>query len=168
MLKKDKKLLDQVRDRIRVKNYSPKTAESYTYWIREYILHHNKTHPKEMGDTEINQFLSYLATERNVAPSTQNQAFSALLFLYREVLTIPIEVTYQYMGAKKPERLPIVLTKTEVTKTIQNIVGVPAIVAKLLYGSGLRLNEAITLRVKDIDFEQQQIVVRDGKGWKDR
>lgn len=137
------------------------------YWIKKYILYHGKRHPNEMGVPEIEAFLTHLAVEQNVAASTQNQALSALLFLYREVLKRPIEwvdVTW----AKKPARLPVVLTVPEVQMVMSHLSGVPLLVAQLLYGSGLRVNEALRLRVKDVDFGQKLIVVRDGKGFKDR
>ncbi len=161
------KLLDQVRQSLRVKNYSYRTEKSYVYWIKQYILYHNKRHPQEMGVPEIEEFLRYLAVKRNVAASTQNQALSALLFLYRELLNHPIEwvnVTW----AKKPEHLPVVLTKKEVKAVIDRLSGVPLLVVQLLYGGGLRVNECLRLRVKDVDFGQKLLVVRHGKGGKDR
>jgi integron integrase len=162
-----KKLLDQVRDAIRVKHYSIRTEQAYTGWIRRYILFHDKRHPQEMGAPEITAFLTYLAVDQNVAASTQNQALAALLFLYREVLKMdpgPIDA----VRAKKPKRLPTVLTKEEVKIIIAALSGVNALVARLLYGSGLRLIECLRLRVKDLDFSYRQITVRDGKGFKDR
>lgn len=161
------KLLDQVRQTIRVKNYSYRTEKSYVYWIKKYILFHGKRHPNDMGAPEIEAFLTHLAVEQHVAASTQNQALSALLFLYREVLKMPIEwvdVTW----AKKPARLPVVLTNSEVRVVMGHLSGVSLLVTQLLYGSGLRVNEALRLRVKDVDFGQKLVIVRDGKGYKDR
>jgi len=162
-----KKLLDQVRDVIRLKHYAYRTEETYVQWIRRYILFHNKRHPKEMGKAEIEAFLTDLAVEGQVSASTQNQALSALLFLYREVLDL--EMTgIDAARAKRPQYVPTVLTKHEAITMIQQCDGVYQLVVKLLYGSGLRLIEGLRLRVKDVDFAQQQIVVRDGKGGKSR
>lgn len=167
MVQQPKKLLDQVRDTIRRKHYAYRTEETYVSWIRQYILFHNKRHPQEMGAVEIENFLTYLAQERHVAASTQNQALSAILFLYREVLHIPvtnIEVTW----ANKPKRLPTVLSQSETQRVISGLTGTNRLMAQLLYGSGLRLMECLRLRVKDVDFDQRHIIVRDGKGFKDR
>jgi len=167
MAQQSKKLLDQVRDAIRRKHYAYRTEETYVSWIRQYILFHNKRHPQEMGAAEIETFLTYLAQERHVAASTQNQALSAILFLYREVLHQPvanIEVTW----ANKPKRLPTVLSQEETQRVISGLIGTNHLMAQLLYGSGLRLMECLRLRVKDVDFAQRHIVVRDGKGFKDR
>ncbi|MER3447456.1 MAG: integron integrase, partial [Candidatus Dadabacteria bacterium] len=166
--KKPKKLLDQVRDAIRLKHYSNRTSKSYVHWIRRYILFHNKRHPKDMGAPEIEAFLTHLAVKENVAASTQNQALSALLFLYREVLKQDVALVTNSVRAQKPRRLPTVLSKEEVQKVISLMRGTHQLMAKLLYGSGLRLMECVQLRVKDIDFGQHQIVVRDGKGMTDR
>ncbi|MEW6232129.1 MAG: integron integrase [Chloroflexota bacterium] len=168
MENRPKKLLDQVRDAIRCKHYSPRTEESYVHWIRRYILFHNKRHPQEMGSADIEAFLTHLAVEEHVAASTQNQAFSALLFLYREVLQKEPERPIQSLRAHKPKRLPVVLTKDEVFRVIQCMSGTYQLMAKLLYGSGLRVSECVQLRVKDIDFAQGEIVVRDAKGMHDR
>jgi integron integrase len=162
-----KKLLDRVHDALRVKHYSIRTEEAYVSWIRRYILFHDKRHPQDMGDREIEAFLTHLAVDRNIAASTQNQALCALLFLYNEVLQRDIGPV-DAVRARKPRRLPTVLTREEVEKVIAAITGVNQLVARLLYGSGLRLMECLRLRVKDIDFAYQQIVVRDGKGQKDR
>ncbi len=162
-----KKLLDQVRDAIRLKHYAYRTEETYVQWIRRYILFHNKRHPKEMGKAEIEAFLTHLAVEGRVSASTQNQALSALLFLYREVLNLEIS-GIDAVRAKRLQYVPTVLTKEEAREVIQNICGVQQLVAKLLYGGGLRLCEGLRLRVKDVDFAQHQIVVRDGKGGKSR
>jgi len=161
-------LLDQVRDAIRRKHYAYRTEQSYVYWIKRYILFHGKRHPADMGKPEIEQFLTHLAVDQHVAASTQNQALSALLFLYRHVLDAPIDYVDHIEFSKKPKRLPSVLTRAEAQQVIAQLAGVHALVAKLLYGSGLRLMECLRLRVKDIDFGQHQIVVRDGKGAKDR
>jgi len=168
MDQKPKKLLEQVREKIRLKNYSIKTGQAYVYWIKKYILFHDKKHPENMGAVEVEAFLSHLAVNRNVAASTQNQALSAILFLYREVLNLSISIDFKYIGAKRPKRLPVVLTTTEIQNVLVRLAGDPKLVAQLLYGSGLRLNEAIRLRIKDLDFEGEQIIIRDGKGAQDR
>ncbi|GIK55250.1 MAG: integron integrase [Chloroflexi bacterium] len=168
MESKPKKLLDQVRDKIRLKNYSYETEKTYVDWIRRFILFHDKRHPTEMGKVEIEAFLTHLAVEKNVAASTQNQALQAILFLYREVLEQPLAFNIQAMRAKRPQRLPTVLNKDEVNLVIAELSGVPKLVVQLLYGGGLRVKEALALRVKDIDFKRQEIVVRAGKGNKDR
>jgi integron integrase len=168
MDQKPKKLLDQVREKIRLKNYSNKTEQAYSNWIKQYIIFHDKKHPQDMGAVEIEAFLTHLVVDRNVAASTQNQALSAILFLYREVLNQPLEIDFQYIGAKRPKRLPVVLTKAEIQNIIVRLSGEPKLITQLLYGSGLRLNEAVRLRVKDLDFEQHQITIRDGKGAQDR
>lgn len=162
------KLLEQVRDRIRAKHYSFRTEESYVGWIRRFILFHHKTHPSQMGAKEVEAFLSHLAVDRKVSASTQNQAKSAILFLYKEVLEIKLPWLENVTQAKSPQRLPTVLTVSEVQSVLSHISGTWRIMANLLYGSGLRLMECVRLRVKDIDFEMKQIVVRDGKGFKDR
>jgi integron integrase len=163
-----KKLLDQVRDAIRLKHYSIRTEESYVTWIKRYILFHNKRHPNEMASAEIEEFLTHLAVDQKVAASTQNQALSALLFLYRDVLKTPLDLPIHAMRAKKPKRLPTVLTKEETLTVIERLSGTQRLMAKLLYGGGLRLTECLRLRVKDLDFAQRQIIVRDGKGMEDR
>ena len=165
---KPKKLLERVREIIRLKHYSQKTEQAYLNWIKQYILFHDKKHPQDMAASEVEAFLTYLAVERKGAASTQNQALSAILFLYREVLGKTVETGFQYIGAKRPKRLPVVLTKSEVQQILVRLSGDTKLVVQLLYGSGLRLNEAVRLRVKDIDFEQSQIIVRDGKGAQDR
>jgi integron integrase len=162
-----KKLLDQVHDVMRVKHYSIRTEQAYVDWIKRYILFHGKRHPQEMGVPEIEAFLTHLAVEQNVAASTQNQALSALLFLYREVLETelgPVDA----VRAKKPKRLPTVLTKEEAMAVITALSGTNQLIARLLCGSGLRLIECLRLRVKDVDFAYRQITVRDGKGEVDR
>lgn len=162
------KLLDLVRDKLRVKHYSIRTEQSYTDWIKRYILFHGKRHPNEMGSGEIEAFLTHLAVEGNVAAATQNQAKSALLFLYREVLQIELPWLDNITQAKVPKRLPVVLTVKEVQSVLSNLNGTHALVSNLLYGGGLRLMEAVRLRVKDVDFARHEILVREGKGFKDR
>ena len=162
-----KKLWDQVHDALRLKHYSYRTEQAYIDWITRYILYHGKRHPQEMGAAEVQAFLTHLAVEKNVAASTQNQAFSALLFLYREVFHRDLE-NLDALRAKKPKRLPTVLTRDETLRVIGGMKGVHQLMAKLLYGSGLRLMECVRLRVKDVDFAQHQIVVRDAKGEQDR
>jgi len=165
--KKPKKLLDQVREAMRLKHYAYRTEETYVQWIRRYILFHDKRHPKEMGRPEIEAFLTDLAVNQQVAASTQNQALNAVLFLYHKVLGIEI-VGINAVRANQPRNLPVVLTKAEALAMIQRIDGPHQLVVKLLYGSGLRLSEALRLRIKDLDFAQKQITVRDGKGRKNR
>jgi integron integrase len=159
-----RKLLDQVRDKIRLKHYSYRTEQTYVQWIRRFILFHNKRHPKEMNCAEIEAFLSHLAIQGQVAASTQNQALSALLFLYREVLQQELSGPIDALRAKRSHYLPTVLTKAEANAILERMVGGPRLVGQLLYGSGLRLSEGLRLRVKDLDFAQHQIVVRDVKG----
>lgn len=161
-------LLDQVRHQIRLKHYSIRTEETYIKVIRSFILFHQKRHPKEMGADEIRQFLSHLANDGNVAASTQNVALSALLFLYREVLMTDLPLIEGIERAKRPHRIPVVLTVAEVKRVLSQMTGTHHLMASLLYGSGLRLMECVRLRVKDLDFDYKQITVRDGKGEKDR
>ena len=162
------KLLEQVRNAIRRKHFSIRTEQAYTDWIRRFILFHNKRHPKEMAEAEVTQFLTHLARNCNVAASTQNQALSALLFLYKEVLKQEIGWLDGVERAKRPARLPVVLTRDEVGQLFANLRGTNKLMAGLLYGSGLRLMECLRLRVKDVDFAYLNITVRDGKGAKDR
>ena len=162
------KLLDQVRNLIRAKHYSLRTEEAYVGWIRQFILFHEKRHPKDMGENEISAFLTHLAVKRNVAASTQNQAFNALLFLYRNVLGMEFGVLDNVTRAKKPRKLPVVFTKEEIKEIITQLEGYKWIMAQLMYGAGLRVMECVRLRVKDIDFGYRQIIVRSGKGNKDR
>lgn len=162
------KLLDDVRNLMRLRHYSYQTEKIYIHWIRQYIFFHKVTHPKDMGALELEAFLTHLAIERTVAASTQNQALFALLFLYKEVLKMDVPWLKDFTPAKKSSRVPVVLTKDEVKKIVGQIEGINWLIANLLYGAGLRLNEALRLRVKDVDFGFQQIVVRDGKGGKDR
>ena len=164
-----RKLLDQYRDAIQTKQYSPRTGETYIQWVREYIIHHNKRHPAEMGAEEINQFIVHIVTDRKVSASTQNQAISAILFLYRHVLHIPLDENI--IAGFRPQRaknVPTVLSKEEVSRVINCMRGVNKLAVQIMYGSGLRLMECLRLRVKDMDFANRQIVVRDGKGGGDR
>lgn len=161
-------LLDSVRSAIRLRHYSIRTEEAYVQVIRRFILYHRKRHPREMGVDEIRQYLSYLATEGNVSASTQNVALAALLFLYREVLLIDLPLVEGVERAKRPQRLPVVLSAEEVKRVLAHLTGTHHIMASLLYGAGLRLMECVRLRVKDLDFDYRQIIVRDGKGEKDR
>ena len=165
---KPKKLLDQVSDALRTKHYSFRTEQTYKDWIKRYILFHNKRHPNEMGENEIRAFLAYLATERKVAASTQNQALSAILFLYRTVLQKEIILPPDLTRTSRPKRLPTVLTHAESMAVISQMRGIPRLMTKILYGSGLRITECLRLRVKDVDFENHQIIVRGGKGDNDR
>lgn len=162
------RLSEQVRNAIRLRHYSIRTEQSYLDWIKRFILFHHKKHPREMGAPEVEQFLTHLAVDRNVAASTQNQALSALLFLYKEVLGVDLPWMNDLKRAKKPERLPVVLTVEEVRRVLARLDGQHGLMAGLLYGAGLRLLECARLRVKDVDFGFRQITVRDGKGEKDR
>src|SRR5882672_5711919 len=162
------KLLDQVREAIRTRHYSLRTEKVYAHWVKRFILFHNKRHPREMGEAEVGQFLSFLATELHISASTQNQALNALLFLYREVLETPIGYINGVVRAKRPKRLPVVLSRQEVKAILEFLEGTEWIMAMLLYGAGLRLMECLRLRVKDIDIASNQITVRGGKGDKDR
>lgn len=162
------RLLDRVRDRIRALHYSGRTEEAYVHWIRRYILFHNKRHPQEMGAAEINAFLNHLAVEAHVSASTQNQAFSALLFLYQKVLQADPGRIEGVIRAKRPKRLPVVLSREEVGRVIGQLEGVYRLIALLQYGAGLRLLECLNLRIKDLDGGQNVIVIREGKGNKDR
>ena len=162
------RLLDQVREAIRLRHYSIRTEQSYTDWIKRYILFHHKHHPKDMGAAEVEQFLTHLAVVGKVAASTQNQALSALLFLYKAVLGVDLPWLDEVTRAKKPQRLPVVLTVEEVRRVLARMDGQHGLMADLLYGAGLRLLECVRLRVKDVDFGFRQITVRDGKGGKDR
>lgn len=168
MENKEPKLLDRLRTMIRLKHYSYKTEKSYCYWVRQYIYFHKMKHPADMKENEIGQFINHLASEKNVAASTQNQALCALLFLYREVLQINVEEIHNITWAKKAKRLPIVFSKEEVQQIIDHLSGIYKLMVMMLYGGGLRLNEVLQLRVKDIDFYNNQVFVRNGKGFKDR
>ena len=162
------KLLDQIRDKIRSKHYSLRTEQSYVDWCRRFILFHGKRHPKEMGAAEVEAFLTHLAVVGRVAASTQNQARSALLFLYREVLQQELPWLDGVEPARASRRLPVVLTHAEVSTVLSRLKGVHALLGRLLYGTGMRLMEGMRLRVKDVEFERREILVRDGKGFKDR
>ena len=162
------KLLDLVRNTIRLKHYSIRTERAYIDWVKRFILFHHKRHPASMGGPEIRAFLSYLAVEGRVAASTQTQALSALVFLYREVLHRNVDSLGKVERAKKPERLPVVFSRAEVRAVLAHLDGQHWMMASLLYGVGLRLMECVRLRVKDVDFTYRQILVRDGKGQKDR
>ena len=162
------RLLQQVRDAIRRKHFSPRTEESYVHWIRRFVHFHGKRHPAELGEAGVTAFLNHLARDRHVAAATQNQALSALLFLYREVMNQPLAWLNDLDRAKRPARVPSVLTRAEMNALLDKLEGTRWIMAGLLYGAGLRLRECLKLRVKDIDFGYGQIIVRDGKGAKDR
>lgn len=162
------RLLDQVRSCCRVRQYSLRTERAYLGWIRRFILANGKRHPRDMGAPEVTAFLSGLATRDHVAASTQNQALSALLFLYRVVLDIELPWMDDVVRAKRPRRLPVVLSREEVGRLLASLDGVHWLMAGLLYGAGLRLMECLRLRVKDVDFARQEITVREGKGNKDR
>ena len=163
-----RKLLDRLRDACRVRHYSVRTEDAYHDWCKRFILYHDKRHPVGMASAEINAFLTHLAVERHVGASTQNQAFSAILFLYRHVLEVDPGVVAGVVRAQRPKRLPVVLTKPEVRLVIDQLEGTYRLVAQLLYGSGLRLLESLRLRVKDVDFVRNEVLVRQGKGNKDR
>jgi len=162
------KLLDQVREAIRTRHYSYMTEKAYVGWIKRFIFFHKKRHPVEMGEAEVAAFLSNLATDLHVSASTQNQALNAIVFLYNEVLEKKIGLIQGVVRAKRSSRLPVVLTRDEVRNVLGYLSGTPWLMAMLLYGAGLRLMECCRLRVKDIDFSQNQIVIRSGKGDKDR
>jgi len=161
-------LLDRVRDKIRLKHYSIRTETAYVDWVRRFVVFHDRRHPRDLGAEHMEAFLSHLAVQRNVAASTQNQAKSALLFLYKEVLGSELPWLDNVENAKRPQRLPVVLSHTEVDAVLGRMHGTNGLIARLLYGSGLRIMEAVRLRVKDLDLESCEILVRDGKGAKDR
>lgn len=163
-----KKLMDEVKRSFRLHHYSFRTEESYVKWIRRFIIFHGMRHPRDMGAVEIQTFLSDLASRRHVSASTQNQALSALLFLYKKVLLIELPWMDGIIRAKRPVRVPVVLTKTEVALILHAMNGKHWLMASLLYGSGLRVTECLNLRVQDVDFEYLQLTIRDGKGGKDR
>ncbi len=164
-----KKLLDIVRDKIRFKHYSLATERTYLYWIKYFILFHNKRHPLEMGKQEIESFLTYLAINRKVSPTTQNQAFSAILFLYRNVLGVDISSwNIQALRAKERKRIPQVLTKEEVQKVINEMSGIYKLMVQMMYGCGLRMKEVLNLRIKDIDLGFNKVYIWDSKSLKDR
>jgi integron integrase len=162
------RLLDRLRDKIRLKHYSIRTEHAYVDWVRRFILFHGKRHPMDLGGAEVEAFLTHLAVEGRVAASTQNQAKSALLFLYKEVMGSELPWLKNVENAKRPQRLPVVLSCDEVGSLLSRMTGSNGLIARLLYGSGLRLMEAVRLRVKDLDLTRLEILVRDGKGAKDR
>lgn len=165
---KPPRLLDRMRDEIRSRHYSRRTEAAYCQWTRRFIRFHRLRHPREMSEPEVNAFLTHLAVHDKVSASTQNQALAALLFLYREVLGIPLGEMRDVVRAKRSERLPVVLSRDEVREVLAQLTGDRWLVASLLYGSGLRLLECLRLRVKDIEFDRHQLIVRGGKGGKDR
>jgi len=162
------KLLDQYRERLRIKHYSLRTEQAYLHWVRRFIYFHSKRHPAGLGGPEVERFLSHLATEGRVSASTQNQALAALLFLYREVLGKELPWMDGVVRAKRPARVPVVLSENEVRALLAQLDGKRWLVAALLYATGMRLLEGLRLRVKDVDFERREITVRDGKGGRDR
>lgn len=168
MLQQQPRLLEYVREVIRARHYSLRTEDTYVQWIKRFILFHDKRHPQTMGAAEVQAFLTDLAVTQHVAASTQNQALSALLFLYKEVLHQEIPWLADVIRAKKPKKLPVVLTRDEVRRVFQHLEAPSWLMASLLYGSGLRLMECLRLRVKDVDFAMHQITVREGKGAHDR
>jgi integron integrase len=165
---KTPRLLDEVRDTLRRRHYSYRTEQSYTHWIKRFIFFSDKRHPRDMGAPEVTAFLTHLARDRDVAAATQNQALAALLFLYKEILGQALPWLDQIERAKRPARLPTVLSVAETERLLAQMQGTKWLMASLLYGAGLRLRECLKLRVKDIDFDYRQILVRDGKGGKDR
>jgi integron integrase len=162
------KLLESVRAAIEVRHYSPRTADTYVQWIKRFIIFSGKRHPRELGAPEVTKFLSHLAVERQVAAATQNQALAALLFLYKEVIDEPLPWLDDVVRAKRPVRKPTVLTADEAQRLLAHMRGPKLLMASLLYGAGLRLRECLSLRIKDVDFGYRQILLRDGKGGKDR
>jgi integron integrase len=162
------KLLDQLREALRTRHYARRTESTYCQWVKRFIFFHKVRHPKEMAESEINAFLTHLAVKLKVSASTQNQALSALLFLYRHVLGREVGDLGEVIRARKPKRLPVVMTRDEVREVLNHLSGSKKLMAGLLYGAGLRLMECLRLRVQDFDFGQREILVRDGKGGKDR
>jgi len=162
------KLLDQVHTAVSLRHLSDRTEEAYVHWIKRYIFFHKKRHPAEMGELQVSQFLSYLAEHAKVSASTQNQALNSLLFLYRYVLRIDLGNISQFVRARLPKRLPVILTAPEAKAVLAQLKGTELLMASILYGSGLRLCECLQLRVKDVDFGYRQIVVREAKGDKHR
>ena len=168
VVEKGPKLLDILRDEIWARHYSPKTERTYANWVKQYIIFHGKTHPNDLDEKDVNRFLTYLATKRHVSASTQNQALSAILFLYKNVLHKELGDFGNVIRAKRSKKIPTVFTKDEVKRILIHLIDEKQLMASLLYGSGLRLTECLRLRVKDVDFEHKHIIVRDGKGEKDR
>jgi integron integrase len=167
-LRRKPKLLDRLREALRSRHYSSRTEETYCHWVKRFIYFHHLRHPAEMSESEINAFLTHLAVKNRVSSSTQNQALSALLFLYRHVLGREIGSLDGVIRARKPKRLPVVMTRDEVKAVIDTLTGDNKLMASLMYGAGLRLMECLRLRVQDIDLSRNEILVRDGKGGKDR
>jgi integron integrase len=161
-------LLDALRDRIRFRHYSLRTERAYVQWVRRFIRFHRRRHPRDMGAPEVTSFLGSLATLRNVSASTQNQALAALLFLYKEVLGMELPWLDDIPKAKRPRRIPTVLTQDEARRLLEQMNGTHALMARLLYGTGMRLTECLCLRVKDVELTRRELIVRDGKGGKDR
>lgn len=157
-----------MRDELRVRHYSPRTEEAYVSWVRRFVRFHGLRHPSELGADAVSTFLTHLATVDRVSASTQNQALAALLFLYSDVLGRPLEAAAEFVRAKRPARLPVVLSTAEVARVLERLDGPQRLMAELLYGSGLRLLECMRLRIKDVSFERKELVVRAGKGTKDR
>jgi len=168
MKRKPKKLLDQVREIIRTKHYSYRTEQTYVEWIKRFIFFHNKRHPKNMGAEEVQTYITYLANERRLAASTQNQALSAIVFLYKYVLQQELLLPSDIIRPRRSKHLPVVLCHDEAMLVINKMRGTPKLITQLLYGSGLRISECMRLRVKDLDFPNHQIIVHDGKGENDR
>jgi integron integrase len=162
------RLLDQVRDRIRRKHYSIRTEQAYLHWVKHFVRFHGLKHPKDMGAKEVEAFLTHLSVARNVSASTQNQSLSALLFLYREVLEIELPWLDGIERSKRPKRMPVVLTREEVSAVLKELDGTTALILKLAYGTGMRIMEVVRLRVKDMEFARGEILIREGKGFKDR
>ena len=162
------KLLDIVREKIMTKHYSMKTADTYCMWIKRFILYHNKRHPKDMGTTEIEEYLTWLAVSEKVSASTQNQAFNAILFLYREVLQQELNNEINAYRAKRRHYIPVVLSREEVARIFSHLYGVYRLMARFMYGTGMRVNECLSLRIKDIDINNRMILIHDAKGSKDR
>jgi integron integrase len=162
------RLLDQLRERIRYCHYSLRTEQAYVFWARQFIRFHGMRHPREMGGYEVQKYLTFLANERNVSPSTHRQALAALLFLYRQVFDLELPWMQQIGRPRGPARIPVVLSRSEVSRLLANVDAAHAVIVTLLYGAGLRLRECLQLRVKDLDFDRKVILVREGKGMKDR
>lgn len=162
------RLLDQVRDRIRRKHYSIRTEQAYLHWVKAFVRYHGLKHPASMGAAEVESFLTHLSVERHVSSSTQNQALSALLFLYRDVLEIALPWLDGIERSKRPKRMPVVLTEEEVAAVLGQLDGTTALILKLAYGTGMRIMEVVRLRVKDVEFARGEILIREGKGFKDR
>jgi integron integrase len=162
------RLLDQMRENIRLRHYSLRTERSYMDWVRRYVRFHGLKHPRELGAEHVTAFLSSLANQRNVSASTQNQALAAILFLYRDVMRVELPWLHELTRARRPRKLPVVLTRTEVHALFAHMQGVHSLMARLMYGTGLRLMECLRLRVKDVELVRREVVVREGKGAKDR